>query len=345
MSLPASAPVSWKLDGKPRPGPAGQVGLAAVLGLAAALAAATPAPAQEDDFPGRTIEFIVPFAAGGNGDIVSRILAEGLTGELGQTVVVENVPGAGGFIGASQVAQAAPDGYTIMLSNNSMTIAAALSPNTPIDMMKNFDHVSQISSSYSVLAVPADSQFNSLQEIVDYAKANPGKLTYASSGVGSGGHLGSALLNYVAGIDLVHIPYQGGPQATTDLIAGRVDMLWLNPSTVMPLIASGELKGVAVASPTRLPLTGDIPPVVETVPEFEYNNWLAVAAPKGIPPAVLAKLNGAIRAVLEDPKYSEKLTEIGQVPQPTTPEELAATTAALGDLWREIAPKTGITIE
>src|SRR5690606_34510651 len=150
-------------------------------------------------------------------------------------------------------------------------------------------------------------------------------LVYASTGVGSGAHLQTALVNYLAGIDMIHVPYDGGPQATTDLMAGRAELLWLNISTAMPLVQSGELKGIAVAAPTRLEATGDIPPVAETLPEFDYNNWLALSAPASLPAPVTERLNAVIHEVLADPKYHDKLIELGQIPTPSSPAEISAT--------------------
>jgi len=319
-----------------------------LLGLALSglvLGSVTPGTALAQDFPSKMITFVVPFGAGGNGDIVARLLAEGMTQRLGQTVVVENVTGAGGLIGAAKVKQARADGHTIMLSNNSMTVAAALNPDSPVDMDKDFDHISQLTSSYSVLVAPGNSKFDTLAEIIEHAKANPGQMIYASTGVGSGAHLQTALINYLAGLDMVHVPYDGAPQATTDLIAGRAELLWLNVATVLPLIESKQIKGIAIAAPNKLEATGDIPPVADTLPEFEYNNWLAISAPKGLPEEVKAKLNVVIGEILAEPKIHDKLLELGQFPAASTPEEIAGTAAALGKKWVEVAEKSGLQLQ
>lgn len=314
------------------------------LGLAAVMFSGAGA-ALAQDYPAKTITFMVPFGAGGNGDIVARMMAEGMGAKLGQTVVVENLPGAGGLIGAAKVKQAKPDGYTIMLSNNSMTVTAALNPDSPVSIDKDFTHVSQLTSSYSVLVAPGNSRFDTLAQIIAAAKEKPGELIYASTGVGSGAHLQTALIAYLAGLDMVHVPYDGAPQATTDLIAGRADLLWLNVATAMPLINSGQIKGIAVAAPTKLKATGDIPPVADTLPGFEYNNWLAVSAPAGLPAPVTARLNAVIAEVLAEPKYHDRLLDLGQFPTPSTPEEITATAAALGQKWVEVAKETGLEMQ
>lgn len=303
------------------------------------------AEAQAQDFPEKTITLVVPFGAGGNGDIISRMVADGMSERLGQSVVVENVPGAGGLIGAAKVKQMPADGYTVMLSNNSMTVSAALNKNSPVEMNTDFDHLGQLTSSYSILVAPPNSLYSSLKEITDFARENPGKFAYASSGVGSGSHLMTALVESLANVQMVHVPYDGGPQATTDVMAGRAGMLWLNLSTAMPLIESGELKALAIAAPTKLEITGDVPPAVESVPGFEAANWLSLSAPAGLPADVKTKLAETIRAVVEDPKVSDKLEELSQIPTPAKPEEVTAKVEALTQTWKDISAKTGLALQ
>lgn len=313
--------------------------------LASAVSLSPATYAQNADFPNRDIAFVVPVAAGGNGDLVARIVAEGVTARLGRTVYVENVAGAGGLTGAQRVMRAKPDGYTVMLSFNALAINAALNPNSRIDYVKDFEHISQLTSSYVILVVPAKSPFNTLAELIEAARKAPGKLSYASTGVASGSHLSSELLKSEAGVDIVHVPYPGAPQATADLLAGRVDLFWLNPATALPLIASGQLRAIATAAPVKQAVTGDVPPIRNTLPRFELNNWLAVAGPKGMPRDIVARINAAIAAVIADPGYRSRLETLGVVPIASSPEEILKLTAEDTERWRVVAARAGIVLQ
>jgi tripartite-type tricarboxylate transporter receptor subunit TctC len=312
---------------------------AAALFFACALAQAQP-------YPSKPLRIIVPFAPGGSTDIVARILADKLATPLGQAVVVENRAGAAGNIGAEAVAKAAPDGYTLLMATTGvMSINNALYKNMTYDAAKDLEPVSFTTSITNVLTVPLDLPAKSMAELVALAKAQPGKLSFASSGAGSSTHLSGELFKSMAGIDVLHIPYKGSSQALVDLIAGRVSMIFDNMPSVLPYIRGGKLRGLAVTGSKRSPAMPELPTIAEAgVPGYESLSWSGIAVPAGTPKDVVLRLNREISGVLAAADVRQKLTELGAEPVGGPPETFAAHVRAERDKWSRLIRERNITV-
>jgi len=308
--------------------------------LACLLATAHLALAQ-DTWPSRPLRLILPFPPGGGTDILGRLIAERLSASLGQPVVVENRGGAGGVIGTDVVAKARPDGYTLLIANVGITsINPALYPKLPYDPDKAFAPISLFCELPFVLMASPKLQANSVKELVAYAKANPEKVTYASSGQGGSPHLTAELFQLLTGTKMTHVPYKGGGPAMIDLMAGHVDLLFASVLEGSGHIKAGKLKGLAVTHAKRNPALPDVPTISEAgVKGGESGSWIALLAPAGTPPAVIHKLNADIMLVVADAEVREKLIGQGAVPQSTTPGELQklidADLARYGKIIRE----------
>ncbi|MDX3908118.1 MAG: tripartite tricarboxylate transporter substrate binding protein [Pigmentiphaga sp.] len=291
--------------------------------LAAALAfAATGLQAQS--YPSKPIVLVNPYAAGGPADLVARSLAKELGDELGQQVVVENKPGGGATIGAAQVARAQPDGYTLLFGTAAAHIVTPLIQPAPYDGLKDFTFIALAANQPNLLVVHPSVKANTAQELIELIKRNPGKLNYGSSGTGTSPHLGGELIKQHAKIDMIHIPYGGAALAITDLVAGRLQVGVMNLSGELPYVKAGKLRALAYASKTRSPLLPDVPTFAEAgLGGAESASWYTVAAPKGTPQAVVAKLNAALNAVAKKPEYRKLMeaqgTELAELsPQETT---------------------------
>src|SRR4029079_3686503 len=260
--------------------------------LIGALLAGTPANA--DDYPSKPIRLIVPFAAGGAVGAVARVLSAPLAASLGQAVVIDNRGGAGGIIGMDAVAKSPADGYTLLLAHSGLTYMPGLYRKLPFDPVKDFDGIiTAVSGSY-VLAVSAEAPFKTLAELIAYAKAHPGQLTYGSAGIGSTLHLAAEFFKRAAGIDILHVPYKGAAQATTDLVGGQVQMMFGPVVAVLPLAQAGKIRALAVTSATRSALAPELPTMIESgVPGFEVTGWYGLAAPAGTPQGAIARLHAA----------------------------------------------------
>ena len=296
--------------------------------LAAALAClAFPAAAQAQartDFPSKSMRLIVPFAPGGSTDILARILSKAMFPQAGQSLVVENIAGAGGNIGAAVVAKAPADGYTIeigALSTHAMN--ASLYKQVPFDPIRDFDAVALLAYVINVIAVAPTVPANTFPELLAYIKSNPGKLAYSSGGIGSHNHLSFALLARSAGLDLLHVPYKGGGPAVTALLQGEVQMFAGGASLLLPHARAGKLKLIAVTEATRSALLPELPCVAETIPGFEVTNWYGVFAPRGLPPGVLKALNDEINRVASLPDIASRFRDMGMVRTSLTPLQLA----------------------
>src|SRR5262245_32097766 len=296
------------------------------LAQALALAiAALAAPAAAQDYPTRPVTIVVGYTPGATSDLLARTMGERLNAVWGQTVVVDNRSGVGGNIAAGLVARAAPDGYTLMVGTDAMfTSNVYLYKNAPFDPVKDFAPITNAGANIICLAVHVDLPVKSVPELIAYAKANPGKLQYGSSGIGSPHHLAGELLRQKTGIDVVHVPYRGGGATINDLPGGHIKVAFLSLSTAVPHLSSGKIKIVAVVGKSRYAAMPDVPTIGETVPGFEMSSWVAFFAPAATPAPLVARLNEAMVKVLTSDAVKEKLAALGLAVAPSTQAELAA---------------------
>jgi len=314
--------------------------LAALL-LSTALLA--PSVVQAQPYPGRPIKIVVPYAAGGAVDIVARTIGQPLAEALKQPVIVDNHPGASANIGMEMVAKAAPDGYTLLMASNGIATNMALFPNLAFDGLRDFAPVAKIGYAPLVIVVPAASPAKSLKDLIATAKAEPGKLTYASAGNGSSGHLAGELLKSTAKIDVLHVPYKGGAPAITDLLGERISFMPINPVEVMAHVRAGKLRALAIASDKRFPSLPDVPTVAEAgLPGYEVSVWWGLVAPAKTPPDVVRLLNAETNKALANSAVANKLGELGVVVTPATPDQFAAFVKAQTELWSGVVRSAGI---
>ena len=294
--------------------------LALLLTIALALAAPTPAIAQ--DYPNRPIRFIVPYPPGGGTDVVARIMNEGLAAELGQPVIIDNRGGAAGNVGTDLAAKAAADGYNILFTLSSHTINPRLYDKLPFDVERDFVPVSLAAAIPQIVVANPSLPVNSVKELIAYAKANPGKLNYASAGTGSPGHMAGELFKLKAGVDMVHVPYKGGGPAVIDTIGGQVQLLFVSMPAAWQQVKAGRLKALAVTSAKRSVAAPDVPTIAESgLPDYAVESWFGALAPAKTPPAIVAKLNAAFSKVLESPQVKERLLAQGAEAAPSTSAE------------------------
>jgi tripartite-type tricarboxylate transporter receptor subunit TctC len=311
------------------------------LVLIGALLAGTPAAA--DDYPSKPIRLVVPFAAGGAVGAVARVLSAPLTASLGQAVVIDNRGGAGGIIGMDAVAKSPADGYTLLLAHSGLTYMPGLYRKLPFDPVKDFDGIiTAVSGSY-VLAVSAGAPFKTVAELIAYAKANPGKLTYGSAGIGSTLHLAAEFFKRAAGIDILHVPYKGAAQATTDLVGGQVQMMFGPLVAIMPLAEAGKIRALAVTSAKRSALAPNVPTMIESgIASFEVSGWYGLAAPAGTPQTVNARINSETNRALKSPELIEQFRLQGYEPLGGTPAEMNAQIKTDVERWSRIIRDAGI---
>ena len=316
---------------------------AVVTGLAAtALLLAVPAAAQ--DFPSRPIRVVIAFPAGGPTDFVGRLVADKVKDILGQTVIIENKPGANGAIGADSVAKAPADGYTLFLSTVG---AVAITPNMrtdlPYDVLRDFAAVTLVVRNTTVLVVRADSPVKSVKEFVDMAKSKNGDLPFASTGVGSTTHLAEEMFSTVAGFKFVHVPYRGAAPAITDLLGGQVQAFFADVPAVMSQITGGKFRPIAVASNQRNPMLPEVPTLAESgYPNTSSDNWYGLLAPAKTPPEIIAKLNGAFVAAINDPVVKDKLIKSGAIPVANTPDQFGQFLKDELARWGKLVREKGI---
>lgn len=311
-----------------------------------ALLLAPPAFAQAG-YPNKTITFVVPYAPGGFGDIRARQVTERLAKALGVAVVVENKAGAGGVVGTNVVAKAAPDGYTIGMGNLApLAVNRALMKKLPYDPDADVVPVILLEKAPLVLSTHRSQGVASVKDVVAKAKAEPGKLTYGSSGVGGAHHLSGAMFAHQAGIELTHVPYKGGAAAATDLVAGHIAMMFEMGYAALPAIKGGKVLPLAVSSTKRLPLLPDVPTLAESgLAGFESYNWQGVIAPKGTPREIVAKLNAELNAILRQPEMREAIVSQASEPVGGTPEEFAAFIKAEAAKWAAVVKSANIQPE
>lgn len=281
--------------------------------------------ALAEDFPSHSITIVVPFAPGGPTDSAGRIVARGMERAIGQNVIVENVGGAGSTLGAGRVAGATPDGYTLLLATSSaLVIAPHLYPNLRYDPFKSFAPIGMITEAPFILLANKDAPYKSLAELIAYGKANPGKLNFATPGVGTIQHLALERIFETAGLTGAHVPFKGSAPTLTALMAGEVDVVIETPNGAMPMIKGDRLRPLAVTGARRLPALADVPTLKEAGVDVEARSWFALLAPAGTPEPVLAKLRAALQTTLADPETVKALRAAGFEPEPLGPAELGA---------------------
>jgi tripartite-type tricarboxylate transporter receptor subunit TctC len=316
--------------------------LAAVLSLGAAC---SPGGAwAQDNYPSRPIRLIVPFAAGGGTDTLSRIFGQVLSEQLGTTVVIENVGGAGGSIGTGQAAKA-PDGYTLVSATPSIAINPHIQKSVPYDTLRDFTPVAQITTSPVVLVVNKDIPVKSVRDLIELARAKPGTISYGSAGLGSFNFLAAELFKALAGVDLTHIPYRGTGPALIDLIAGRIQVQFENAPAVLGQIRNGELKAIAVGTARRSDILPELPVIADTVPGYESSSWLGLLAPAATPRPVIDRLNTAINKGLDDATIRKRLSDLGVERVGGTPEAFGVYLKAKVEETDRIAKAVGLKPE
>ena len=293
-------------------------------------------------YPERPLRLIVPFPAGGAVDAVGRLLANALTANLGQPVVIDNRGGAGGVIGMEASARSPADGYTLMVSHSGFAAMPGFYRKLPFDPVKDFDGVITAVSGIYVLAVNPGLPVKSVADLIAHAKANQGKLTYASAGVGSTVHLGSEFFKRMAAVDILHVPYRGAAQATTDLVGGQVHMMLGPAVNIMPLARAGKVRALAVTSAKRSALAPDLPAVAETVPGFDVVGWYGLAVPAGTPRDMIARLNAETNSALKSADLVEQFRQQGYEPAGNTPEAATAWIKTEVARWTEVIRAAGI---
>lgn len=318
--------------------------IACATAVALAGGAGKPAPAQT--YPTKPVTLVVPYAAGGTADVVSRVVAQDLGPLLGKSVIVDNRAGGGGVIGWGAVARAAPDGYTLLAAELSLAIAAGLIPKLPFDPRRAFTHVVTAASVPQVLVVNPAVQAGTVQELIALAKAGPGKLFYGSGGTGTNTHLAAELFKNVTGTDITHVPYRGAGAALQDVAGGQVQMLITSVATALPFIKSGKLKALMVTSEGRAAVLPDVPSAVEAgLPQVVVNYWVGLAAPAGTPQAVVDKLNRDTVAALSRPEARKRMADLGIEPVGNTPAEAAKLVGDEIDRWSALITSAGIKPE
>lgn len=298
----------------------------------------------EGKYPERPIKFIVPSAAGGSPDVLSRVIANAMSKDLGQSMVVENKPGAAGNIGIVQIKKAPADGYTIGYGNiNTLSVNQALFNQLPYSVDKDLIPIGQMFSIYNVLIVPAQSAVKSVAELVEKAKQSPGELSYGASGVGTTGHMGGELFKNLAKINVLFVPYNSGPAALQDLIGGRLDYMFSNSSEAIPLIQSGKVRPLGVSSVKRLALLPDVPTVAEAgIKGYETVSWGGIVAPAGTPADVISRLNKSLETALQDPAVKQSLATFGADASYSTPSEFKGLIGSEAKKWASIIEDAGI---
>ena len=314
---------------------------------AAAAACVLASGAEAAAWPARQISLVVPFAAGGGVDNVARVLAAGLSKELKQSVIVENRTGAGGLIGGKYVADARPDGYTLLMgTQTTLAVAPLLHPDAGLDPLKAYSGISKVGSSPLLLVANPKFPARTVQELVALAKKEPGKINYGSGGVGTTPHMAMALLALDAGIRMTHVPYKGEQPALTDTIGNQISLMFSNLPVSLPLVLGGKLRALAVSSAARVPAAPDIPTVAESgIAGFEAGTWFAVVAPKGTPPDVVRILNRGIDRALHDPRLRSTLQNQGVTVQAGSAQDLDRYIGSEYRKWARVVKNAHINIQ
>src|SRR5438132_10525040 len=320
--------------------------LKSLLGLVCVLSlAGTASPAAAADYPNRPVRWLIGFAAGGPVDTVARIMAQWLSERFGQQFVVENRAGSGGNLAAAAAINSPPDGYTLLFVAPNNAISTSLYKKLPYDFIRDTVPVASIMQLTNMMVVPMSLPVKTVQDFIDYCKANPGKVSYASSGNGTSVHMSAELFKALTKVEMTNVPYRGSSAAMPDLISNKVQVMFDNLPSALEQVCGGRLRGLGVSSPQRWPGVPDIPAVAETVPGFESVIFYGISAPKGTPPEIVGILNKAVGEALKDPKLVARLGDVGGIPKPMTPAEFGKLVADETEKWRKVVEFAGVSVD
>lgn len=297
------------------------------------------------DYPNKSIRWVVPYAAGGTADIIARLVSQPLSEILGQQIIVENRPGAGNNIGTEAVIKSAPDGYTMLFVNPANAINTTLYKNLSFDFVRDISPVVGLIRTPNIVVVPISSPANSINDFINYCKSNNGKLTMASSGVGTSPHLAGELFQSMTGCKMVHVPYKGAGPATTDLIAGHVQIMFDNLPSSITHVRSGKLKPLAITSQSREPLLPSLPSVREFLSGYDVTAWYGIGMPKDTPKEIINRMNIAVNKAMKDPKLKERLQELGGYPINGTPDDFSKVIISETQKWSKVVKDSGAVAE
>jgi tripartite-type tricarboxylate transporter receptor subunit TctC len=303
------------------------------------------APATAADYPNRPVRWLIGFAAGGPVDIVARIMSQWLSERLGQQFVVENRAGSGGNLAAAAAVNSPADGYTLLFVAPNNAISTSLYKKLPYDFIRDTAPVAGIMRLTNMMVVPKDLPVTTVQEFIDYCKANPGKVSYASSGYGTSVHMSAELFKAMTKIDINHVPYRGSAIAYPDLISNKVQTIFDNLPGALEQVRGGNLRALGVTSPERWPSVPDVPAIAETVPGFSAVGFYGISAPKGTPPEIVELLNKAVSEALKDPKLVARLAEAGGLPMPMSPAEFGKLVSDETEKWRKVVEFAGVSVD
>jgi tripartite-type tricarboxylate transporter receptor subunit TctC len=309
------------------------------------LAIGSGAARAEDDYPNHTVRWLVGYPPGGSTDICARLIGQYLSEHLHQQFAIDNRPGAGNNLATEMAAHSPPDGYTVFLVNPANAINATLYKNLPFNFIDDMAPVAGFIRVPNIMEVNPNVPAKTVQEFIDYAKANAGKVNMASSGIGTSVHLSGALFMMMTGVSMVHVPYRGAGPALVDMLADQVQVMFDNMPSSIGHIRAGRLRAIAVTTAVREKTLPDVPTVAETVPGYEASAWFGMAVPKGTPRPIIDKLNKTINAALADPGVQAKLAELGGTLIPGTPEDFGKVVASETDKWAKVVKATGATAE
>ena len=316
-----------------------------VFGLVFLLSLFSAAPPASAAYPDRPVHWMIGFAAGGPVDIVARIMAQWLSDHLGQQFVVENRAGSGGNIAAAAAINAAPDGYTLLFVAPNNAISTSLYKKLPYDFLRDTVPVASIMQLTNMLVVSNAMPVKTVQEFIDYCKANPGQIAFAAAGNGTSGHMSAELFKVMTKCDMVHVPYRGSAIAFPDIISNKVQLIFDNLPSALEQAKGGNVRALGVTSPKRWPSVPDVPAIAETVPGFESVGFYGISAPKGTPPEVIEILNKAVGEALKDPKLVARLAETGGIPKPMTPAEFGKLVVDETEKWRKVVEFAGVSVD
>ena len=316
-----------------------------LIGMAM-LPVADLAVAQAPTYPDKTIRIVVPFPVGGIADSFGREIGKKLTETWGQPVVIDNRTGAGGNIGADAVAKAPPDGYTLVMGNiGTHAVNVSLFQNMPFDTIKDFTPIAHVLDAEGLLVVNPSIKANTVAELIALARAQPGKLSYGSGGLGTTSHLAGELFKAMTKVDIVHVPYKGNVPAITDLLGGQTSMAFATMPTVLPHVRAGKLRALAVLGTTRSPALPDVPTVAETVPGFDVSNWIGLFGPAGMSPTIVARLNAEVQKIMQSPEIQKRLETEGAKFIPMRPEQFAAFQKSEMTKWAKTIKDANIKVD
>ena len=319
---------------------AGLFGLACLASLAGDITSSAAA-----GYPNHPVRWLIGFAAGGPVDVIARMMSQALSEHFGQQFVVENRAGSGGNIATAAAIASAPDGYTLLFSGANNAISASLYKSLPFDFIRDTVPVASFTQVPNLLVVSNAMPVKTVRELIDYCKANPGKISFASSGNGTSVHMSAELFKAMTKCDMIHVPYRGSAAAFPDVISNKVQMIFDNLPTAMEQARGGNLRALGVTSPQRWPSVPDVPAIAETVPGYEASVFYGMSAPRGTPPEIVETLNKAVNEVLKDPKLIARFAAIGGIPKPLTPAGYGKLMADETEKWRKVVAFAGVSVE